>query len=85
MQPQGQTQIIVNRVDYGLDVQAAGDSPRWHHEGSSQTMGEDQPNLNAAWHLRLEAAFLPILARPSSRTGWPMGASDGGFGRYEVH
>ena len=27
MQPQGQTQIIVNRVDYGLDVQSAADSP----------------------------------------------------------
>ena len=43
MQPQGQTQIILNRVDYGLDVQAAADSPRWHHEGSSQSMGEDRP------------------------------------------
>ncbi len=39
MQPQGQTQIIVNRVDFGLDVQAAGDSPRWHHEGSSAKHG----------------------------------------------
>ena len=41
MQPQGQTQIILNRVDYGLDVQSAADSPRWHHEGSSQSMGEE--------------------------------------------
>ncbi len=49
MQPQGQTQIIVNRVDYGLDVQAAGDSPRWHHEGSSQSMGEDLPGSRPAW------------------------------------
>ena len=45
MQPQGQAQIIVNRVDYGLDVQAAGDSPRWHHVGSSQRMGEDEAGL----------------------------------------
>ena len=48
MQPQGQTQIILNRVDYGLDVQAAADSPRWHHEGSSQSMGEDAAGLGAA-------------------------------------
>src|SRR3546814_20822352 len=27
MQPQGQAQIIINRIDYGLDAQAAGDSP----------------------------------------------------------
>ena len=57
MQPQGQTQIIINRVDYGLDIQAAGDSPRWHHEGSSQSMGEDCPASVRTVVLRLEAAF----------------------------
>ena len=83
MQPQGQTQIILNRVDYGLDVQAAGDSPRWHHEGSSQTMGEDQPGLGPKGILRLEAG-VPVETRKALiALGWPMGASDGGFGRYE--
>ena len=83
MQPQGQTQIIVNRVDYGLDVQAAGDSPRWHHEGSSQSMGEDAPNLTSRGLLRLEAG-VPVDTRQALiALGWPMGASDGGFGRYE--
>jgi gamma-glutamyltranspeptidase/glutathione hydrolase len=83
MQPQGQTQIILNRVDFGLDVQAAGDSPRWHHEGSSQSMGEDPPNLGPRGILRLEAG-IPIETRKALiAMGWPMGASDGGFGRYE--
>ena len=36
MQPQGQAQIITNRIDHGLDGQAAGDAPRWQHEGSSE-------------------------------------------------
>jgi gamma-glutamyltranspeptidase/glutathione hydrolase len=83
MQPQGQTQIIVNRTDYGLDVQAAGDSPRWHHEGSSQTMGEDQPNLTPRGILRLEAGVPADTRNALIALGWPMGASDGGFGRYE--
>jgi gamma-glutamyltranspeptidase/glutathione hydrolase len=83
MQPQGQTQIIINRVDYGLDVQAAGDSPRWHHEGSSQTMGEDQPNLTPRGILRLEAGVPADTRKALIDLGWPMGASDGGFGRYE--
>jgi gamma-glutamyltranspeptidase/glutathione hydrolase len=83
MQPQGQTQIIVNRVDYGLDVQAAGDSPRWHHEGSSQTMGEDPPNLTPRGVLRLEAGVPVDTRKALIAMGWPMGASDGGFGRYE--
>ena len=83
MQPQGQTQIIVNRVDYGLDVQAASDSPRWHHEGSSQSMGEDAPGLGPKGVLRLEAGVPAGTRKALIELGWPMGESDGGFGRYE--
>jgi gamma-glutamyltranspeptidase/glutathione hydrolase len=83
MQPQGQSQIIVNRVDYGLDIQAAGDSPRWHHEGSSQSMGEDPPGLDPKGKLHLEAG-IPVATRLAlAEMGWPIGVSDGGFGRYE--
>ena len=83
MQPQGQTQIILNRVDYGLDVQAAADSPRWHHEGSSQTMGEDRPGMGPRGLLRLEAGVPAATRKALADLGWPMGESDGGFGRYE--
>jgi gamma-glutamyltranspeptidase/glutathione hydrolase len=83
MQPQGQTQIILNRVDYGLDVQAAGDSPRWHHEGSSQSMGEDSPGLGPLGLLRLESGIPEPTRRSLANMGWIIGESDGGFGRYE--
>jgi len=83
MQPQGQAQIIIDRVDYGLDVQAAGDSPRWHHEGSSQSMGEDLAGLGPRGVLRLEEGIPQATRRALMALGWPMGESDGGFGRYE--
>jgi gamma-glutamyltranspeptidase / glutathione hydrolase len=83
MQPQGQTQIIVNRRDYGLEVQSAGDSPRWHHEGSSQTMGEDAPGLGPAGLLRLETGVPEVTRAALAAIGWKIGAPDGGFGRYE--
>jgi gamma-glutamyltranspeptidase/glutathione hydrolase len=83
MQPQGQSQIIINRVDYGLDIQAAGDSPRWHHEGSSQSMGEDLPGLGPMGILRLESGVPAASRKALIELGWPMGESDGGFGRYE--
>jgi gamma-glutamyltranspeptidase / glutathione hydrolase len=83
MQPQGQAQIIINRVDYGLDIQSAGDSPRWHHEGSSQSMGEDPPGLGPTGILRLESGVPEAARRALIDLGWPMGTSDGGFGRYE--
>jgi gamma-glutamyltranspeptidase/glutathione hydrolase len=83
MQPQGQTQIIVNREDYGLDVQAASDSPRWHHEGSSQSMGEDGAGLPPSGLLRLESGVPEATRAQLASMGHVIGASDGGFGRYE--
>ncbi|MGC9158794.1 MAG: gamma-glutamyltransferase family protein [Terracidiphilus sp.] len=83
MQPQGQTQIVVNRVDYGLDLQAAGDSPRWHHEGSPQSMGEDAPGLGANGLLRLESGVPELTRRALLDLGWPLAPSDGSFGRYQ--
>ncbi|MDQ4088646.1 MAG: gamma-glutamyltransferase family protein, partial [Pseudomonadota bacterium] len=82
MQPQGQTQIILNRVDYGLDAQAAGDSPRWHHEGSSEAMGEDDKSIGGTGLLRLETGVPDATARALADMGWRIGPSDGGFGRY---
>ena len=83
MQPQGQAQIIVNRVDYGLEIQSAGDSPRWHHEGSSQSMGEDSPGLPANGLLRLETGVPDRTKAALANLGWTIGKPDGGFGRYE--
>jgi gamma-glutamyltranspeptidase / glutathione hydrolase len=83
MQPQGQTQIIVSRRDYGLEIQAAGDSPRWHHEGSSQSMGEDAPGLPATGLLRLESGVPEATRKALADLGWTIGESDGGFGRYQ--
>ena len=82
MQPQGQTQVILNRVDYGLDAQAAGDAPRWHHEGSSEHMGEDDKSIGGTGLLRLETGVPDATARALAAMGWRIGPSDGGFGRY---
>src|SRR5580704_11927885 len=39
-QPQGHTQILVNMIDFGLDVQAAGDAGRIRHDGSQTPTGQ---------------------------------------------
>jgi gamma-glutamyltranspeptidase/glutathione hydrolase len=45
MQPQGHVQIVVNIVDYGMDIQQAGDAARFLHQGGRQPTGvhEDDP------------------------------------------
>jgi gamma-glutamyltranspeptidase/glutathione hydrolase len=83
MQPMGQTQILTNRIDYGLDVQAAGDAPRYHHEGSSQSMGEDSPGMGSKGLLRLESGVPQATRAALAGMGWTIGEPDGGFGRYE--
>ena len=40
MQPQGHAQIIVNLVDFGMNLQEAGDAARINHTGSSQPDGK---------------------------------------------
>ncbi len=53
-QPQGQVQILLNMIDFGMNVQAAGDAARMFHTGSSSPRGE--PQLPDGGKLFLEKA-----------------------------
>lgn len=39
VQPQGHVQVLVNMIDFGMNVQEAGDAARFVHTGSSQPTG----------------------------------------------
>jgi len=39
-QPQAHAQVVINLVDFGMNLQEAGDAPRILHSGSSQPTGE---------------------------------------------
>jgi gamma-glutamyltranspeptidase/glutathione hydrolase len=81
MQPQGQAQIIVNLVDYGLGLQAAGDSPRWRHEGSPEPTGMPASGRGL---LRLESGVPEATKAGLAALGWTFGGPDGGFGGYQA-
>ncbi|MDF2901309.1 MAG: ggt [Phenylobacterium sp.] len=81
MQPQGQAQIISNMVDYGLGVQEAGDSPRWHHGGSSEPTGEPQQGIGV---LNLESGVPQATRAALAQIGWKMAADPGGYGGYQA-
>lgn len=80
MQPQGQAQIIINMVDYGLDPQEAGDAPRWQHYGSSEPTGQPAEGVGK---LHLESGVPEETKRQLAAMGWDLGPPDGGFGGYQ--
>jgi gamma-glutamyltranspeptidase/glutathione hydrolase len=81
MQPQGQAQVISNIVDFGLGLQEAGDSPRWHHDGGMEPTGE---NLGAIGTLNLETGVPAETVAALAKLGWPMAPAPGGYGGYQA-
>jgi gamma-glutamyltranspeptidase/glutathione hydrolase len=41
MQPQGHVQVLINIIDYGMNLQEAGDAARLYHEGGRQPTSVD--------------------------------------------
>jgi gamma-glutamyltranspeptidase/glutathione hydrolase len=64
MQPQGHAQVIVNLVDFGMNLQEAGDAIRFHHTGSSEPTGTAMTD-GGVLHIEdgLPAPVLEELAR----------------------
>lgn len=81
MQPQGHVQIIVNMLDFGMDVQAAGDAPRIHHTGSSEPTGEVMTDGGI---LNLETGFSYETIRGLMRLGHRIQFANGPYGGYQA-
>ena len=82
MQPQGHAQIVVNLIDYDMDLQTAGDAPRVRHEGSSQPTGEAMTDGGRVF---LEPGFDPRVADVLRARGHQVTVrADSGFGGYQA-
>jgi gamma-glutamyltranspeptidase/glutathione hydrolase len=58
VQPQGQVQILVNHLDFGMDIQAAGAAPRMRHDGLNSP---SQGRVSDGGMVLHEAGFAPAL------------------------
>lgn len=81
-QPQGHAQIVINMVDFGMNVQEAGDAPRILHSGSSQPTGE---RMTDGGELHLERGLTDWnVVRDLKRRGHNLTWADGRFGGYQA-
>jgi gamma-glutamyltranspeptidase/glutathione hydrolase len=82
MQPQGHVQIVVNLIDFGMNLQEAGDAPRVRHDGSSEPTGEV---MKDGGQVVLEAGALPATVKALEARGHKITiANDGDFGGYQA-
>jgi len=81
MQPQGHVQIVLNLVDYGLDLQAAGDAARWRHGDDQEPTGE--PAIGNG-KLFLENGVPASVRAALAARGHAVRPADGGFGGYQA-
>ena len=80
MQPQGHVQILCNIIDFGMNLQEAGDAPRFRHAGSSEPDGSRMSDSGAVY---LESGVLPEVGRALLNLGHKVSRSAGEFGGYQ--
>ena len=81
MQPQGHAQVIVNMVDFGMNLQEAGDAARINHTGSSQPTGTA---MSDGGIVHMESTFSDETRRKLEAKGHTLGESNGSFGGYQA-
>jgi len=81
MQPQGHVQIVVNLIDFKMNLQEAGDAPRIHHIGSSEPTGQQMTNGGI---LLLESGYRTEVIQKLMSMGHTIQWNLGGYGGYQA-
>ena len=80
-QPQMHAQIIVNILDFGMNLQEAGDAPRILHSGSSSPTGA---LMTDGGFVSLESGFSETVQRELMERGHKLQRVVGAFGGYQA-
>lgn len=84
MQPQGHVQIVTNIVDFGMNLQEAGDAARWRHSGSTQPTDSAEDYLEDGGTLNLESGIPYDVIRELIQKGHDISFDVGGYGGYQA-
>jgi gamma-glutamyltranspeptidase/glutathione hydrolase len=81
MQPQGHVQVLCNLIDFGMNLQEAGDAARFRHGGSSEPTGH---RMTDGGYVALESGVEAEVRRALSRMGHDVRFEMDGFGGYQA-
>ena len=84
MQPQGHVQVLTNIIDFGMDVQLAGDAPRWRHNGSTEPTADMDDYLTDGGVVLLERGFPDQVVKDLAKRGHHVQRAVDGFGGYQA-
>ena len=81
MQPQGHAQIVINLIDFEMNLQEAGDAPRIRHSSDEQPTGGKMLDGGTIY---LETGFDYESIRELLKIGHKVGFDLGSFGGYQA-
>ena len=80
-QPQGHSQIVMNLIDFGMNLQEAGDAPRWDHTGTTTPTGLPAKGRG---EVRLESGISYETIRGLMDRGHQVRYARGIYGGYQA-
>ena len=82
-QPVGHLSIITNVIDFGMNIQEAGDAFRWMHQGSSEPTDDSDTTLENVGVLHVESGIDYQVVRALRDRGHTVRLGEAFFGRYQ--
>ena len=80
MQPQGQLQVLLNLIEFGMDSQLAGEALRFRHDGSSTPVGH---HMKDGGVVRIEPGVSATVLDGLRAKGHRVETTSDGFGGYQ--
>jgi gamma-glutamyltranspeptidase/glutathione hydrolase len=84
MQPQGHVQIVVNMIDYGMNLQEAGDAARWQHLGNTEPTDNTGMYLQNGGYTEVERGIPWQTVQQLMQKGHDIRYGLGGYGGYQA-
>ena len=75
------TQIVMNLIDFDMNIQEAGDAPRWDHTGGASPMGAKTVNKGK---IRIESGIPYSTIRGLMDKGHEIRTARGVYGGYQA-